>query len=147
MDVSKANLAGAVIALLDMVLCILIFIFRLMGQDKTEHWLGLIFIFTAIPILYLFITAGQYDRPAINIIQLAVVLVFIIAELLLDYVFKADFRHTRWMVITYATLFFAAMGGLTGIASLAGRAFSISAVVLFFVITFLAFYQRYKTGM
>ena len=72
---------------------------------------------------------------------------FIILELLLDYIFKVDFRHTKWMAISYAMFFFASTGGMIGIASQAGKSWSISAVILFLIMAALAFIQRAKTGL
>jgi hypothetical protein len=74
-------------------------------------------------------------------------LAFMIAELLLVYVFKVDFRGTRWMVISYTMLFFAGTGGMIGVAAQSGKLYSIIAICLFFIMTGLAFYQRSKTGM
>ena len=72
---------------------------------------------------------------------------FILVELLLDYVLKIDFRHTQGMVIFYVTLFFASTGGMIGIASLAGKFWTILSVILFLIMAGLAFYQRAKTGL
>jgi len=51
------------------------------------------------------------------------------------------------MTILYVMCFFAGTGGLIGIASLAGKRWGTAAIVLFLVMTFLAFFQRAKTGM
>jgi len=67
--------------------------------------------------------------------------------LLLDYVFKDDFRHTKWVVISYVTLFFAATGGMIGIASQAGKFWMLLSVLLFLIMTSLAFIQHAKTGL
>ena len=64
-----------------------------------------------------------------------------------DYVFKYDFRQTQWMVISYVVLYFAGIGGMIGIASQAGRGWTISAVILFFIAAVLAFVQRAVTGI
>jgi hypothetical protein len=68
-------------------------------------------------------------------------------ELFLDYVFKIDFRNVLWLTISYVIFFFAGTGGLIGIASLAGKRWGTVAIVLFLIMTFLAFWQRAKTGM
>jgi hypothetical protein len=107
----------------------------------------MIFILTSLPIIYLLFKANEFHRPTIYYIQLGVMLTFILVELFLDYLFKVDFRNTRWMVIAYATLFFAATGGMIGIASLSGKIYSILSIVLFLILMFLAFFQRVKTGM
>jgi hypothetical protein len=68
-------------------------------------------------------------------------------EALLDYIFKVDFRQVRWLVISYVVLFFAGTGGLLGVATNAGRNWSVTAVVLFLVMAALTFVQRAVTGM
>jgi len=106
-----------------------------------------LFLLTFIPIVFLLLNANELQRPTIYYIQLGLMLAFIVVEFLLDYLFKVNFRNTRWMVITYVTLFFAATGGMIGIASLSGKIYSVIAIILFLIMIFLAFYQRVKTGM
>ena len=74
-------------------------------------------------------------------------LFWLIVLFLVDYVFKYDFRQTQWMVISYVMLYFAGAGGMIGIAALAGRGWTISAVILFFITAILAFVQRAVTGL
>jgi hypothetical protein len=74
-------------------------------------------------------------------------LVWLIILFLVDYVFKYDFRQTQWMVISYVMLYFAGAGGMIGIAAQAGRGWTISAVILFFITAVLAFVQRAITGI
>ena len=68
-------------------------------------------------------------------------------ELLLDYVLKIEFRQVTWTVISYVMLFFAATGGMLGVAANGGRVWMISAVILYLVMAVLAFVQRAVTGM
>jgi hypothetical protein len=147
LDLHKANILGAVISMAALSLCILIFLFRLGGQPVIERWLGILFMLTALPFIYLLITAHAYDRPAIYYIQLTAILLFILIELVLDYILQVDFRKVQWMTISYVIFFFAGTGGLIGIASQAGKSWTIAALILFFIMTFLAFWQRAKTGM
>ena len=74
-------------------------------------------------------------------------IVFIVIELLLDYIFKIDFRNIKWMTITYVIFFFTATGGMIGIASHAGKIWTITAIILFWVMTILSFVQHVKTRM
>jgi len=53
MDVNKINILGASVALLILAVCSLIFIFRMSNQQTIEYWLGIIFLLTAIPLVYL----------------------------------------------------------------------------------------------
>lgn len=147
LELHKANTLGGIVSLLALALCILIFIFRLSGMPVVERWLGVFFMATALPFVYLLLGAGALHRPSLYFIQLGAILTFIILELLLDYVFQLDFRNVRWMTILYVMFFFAGTGGLIGIASQAGRYWTYSAIVLFLLMTILAFWQRAKTGM
>ena len=72
---------------------------------------------------------------------------YLILELFLDYILKIDFRNTRWMVITYVTIFFGATGGMIGLASLAGRGWMLITVITFLTMAVLAFVQRAITGL
>ena len=58
-----------------------------------------------------------------------------------------DFRSIKWMTILYVMFFFAGTGSLIGIASRAGKRWGAVAIALFLAMTFLAFWQRAKTGM
>ncbi len=146
-DVDTLNMIGAITALTIMTLTILVFVFRLARQLTAESVTGIIYVLAIVPLLYLLIQAAQVDRPAIYYLQIILMIAFILVEFLLDYVFKLEFRQTQWIVVSYVTLFFASTGGMIGIASLAGRAWSLSAIILFLTMAGLAFYQRAKTGM
>ena len=145
--INKLNLTGAVTAQVIYVVIILIFAARLMNKSRLEYILGGVFMLTAVPLIYLLITAPMHDRPTIYYIQIAIMLLFIAAELLLDYFLKIPFREVQWMTVSYVTLFFAATGGIIGVASHAGKGWTISSVVLFLIMAALAFVQRAVTGM
>ena len=93
MDLHRANLMGAVLAVIILSLCILVFIFRLAGFHKLV------------------------------------------------------FRKVTWMLVPYLVLFFGGTGGMIGVASLAGRIWTLSAAILFLVMTVLSLVQRTVTGM
>ena len=143
----RSNLLGAIVTHLIYLLCILIFLSRLIGKPRYEHGIGLVLLLTCLPLGYLLLKAPELHRSSLYCVQLGLMLTFLLVELLLDYVLKLDFRHTRWMVVGYVTLFFGATGGMLGVTALAGRGWTISAVVLFFLMGVLAFYQRAVTGM
>jgi len=146
-DIHIANRVGAVVSLLVLFLCIFIFLFRLKGMPGVEWWLGVVFLLTALPFTYLLISARSLNRSRLYYIQLGAILLFILLELLLDYIFQIDFRSVRWMTILYVMFFFAGTGGIIGIASLSGKRWGIAAIILFLVMTILAFWQRAITGM
>jgi hypothetical protein len=96
--------------------------------------------------IYLFVKAPQFERPALYYIQIGL-LAWLLVEALLDYILKIDFRQIQWMVISYVVLFFAGTGGMLGVARNAGRGWAISAIILFLVMAILTFVQRAVTGM
>ena len=146
-DLDKANRIGGIFSLTALALGILGFVFRLGGFHEIEHLLGILFVLTGVPFLYLLLLARAHQRPAIFYIQISAILLFILIELSLDYLFNIDFRNINWMTILYVMFFFAGTGGLIGIAFRTGKRWGRAALVMFLVMTFLAFWQRAKTGM
>lgn len=144
--VEQLNILGAVVAVLFFVSASLVFILRLVKRPGAVRWLRYFEYLLALPLIYLLIQAPVVHRATLYYIQAGFVLLWLALEWVLDDLLKLDFRHTRWMVITYVVLFFAAAGGLLGIASLAGRGWIIAAGVLFLVMAMLTFVQRKVTG-
>ena len=144
---ARMNLLGGVMAVTYYVLIILVFAARLLGRPRWEHGLGFIVLLLAFPAGLLLATAPSLGRPPLYYVQVALLLAYLVVEALLDYVFKVDFRSVRWMTISYVTLFFAASGGMIGVAMHAGRAWGLTAIVLFLVMAVLSFVQRAVTGM
>jgi hypothetical protein len=143
----KTNLLGAATAIAFIASAILVFTFRLLGKPQYGHWLGYFEFLLAIPLIFLLLKAPQLERPALYYIQIGCMLAWLVLEALLDYILKVDFRNVRWVVISYVVLFFAGTGGLLGVASYAGRGWSISAIILFLIMAVLTFVQRAVTGM
>jgi hypothetical protein len=143
----KANVIGAVLACAIFVVVSFVLIARLAGKPRLEHGLGLALMMASIPLLYLLVVGPSLKRPAIFYLQVGLMLAYLIIELLLDYILKVEFRKVRWMVIAYTMIFFSGTGGMIGVASLAGRIWTILAVVLFLAMTVLAFVQHAVTGM
>jgi hypothetical protein len=147
MDISKANFLGSIVSLFILIISCLIFISRLYGQRALEYWLGILFLLTAIPLVYLLLTANQFRRPMLYSIQIVMMMAFLLIELFLDYILKINFRNIKWMTIIYVMFFFGGTGGMIGIASRSGKPWTISAILMFTIMTILAFVQRAITGM
>lgn len=143
----RANLLGAVVAIGYYALTILLFVLRLLGRAQLGHLLASLQFLAAPVLIYLLIVGPSLGRPWLTYVQIALMLFFLVVELLLDYVLKIEFRQIRWAVITYVTLFFAATGGMLGLAADAGRPWALIAEILFLVMAILAFVQRAVTGM
>lgn len=141
------DLIGMIIAILIYSSAILVFVARLCGKKRIEFITGIFELLLSIPLMYLLIRAHADSRPLLYSIQVGLMLLWLVIELLLDYILKMDFRKTKWMVICYVMLFFAGTGGMLGVAAHAGRGWSFLSVFLFLTMTILAFVQRKKTGM
>jgi hypothetical protein len=143
----KVNILGAGVALAFYLSAMLVFISRLVDHRQIGTWIGYFEFLLAIPLIYLLSTGPQLQRPVLYYLQVGLMLAWLLVEFLLDYAWKVDFRQVRWIVIGYVVLFFAGTGGMLGVAALAGRAWTIAALVLFLVMAVLTFVQRALTGM
>jgi hypothetical protein len=144
---AKLDRIGAWVAVLFYVTAILVFVVRLLGVPQVGRWVGPVEFLLAVPLVYLLVKAQQVGRPVLYYIQIGCVLAWLLVEALLDYILVLDFRGNLSIVIPYVILFFAAAGGLLGIAANAGRKWTYVALVLFFITAVLAFVQRAMTGM
>jgi hypothetical protein len=143
----KLDLLGAIVAHVVFVASILTFASRLALQPGLGSWFGLPILLMAFPLGYLLLRAPGFKRPRLYYVQIGAMLVWLAVLFVLDYVLRYDFRQTPWMVISFVVLYFAGLGGMLGIASLAGRRWMLSAIVLFLVAGALAFVQRAATGL
>ncbi len=103
-SIQVLNLIGALVANLNNILLLSLFITRLRNKPKIEYWLGIIIILSIVPLSYLFITAIIINRPILYFIQIGLMITYLILELLLDYILKIEFRQTQWIVIPYYLL-------------------------------------------
>jgi hypothetical protein len=143
----RVNLAGALVAVTIYATSIAVFVSRLAGRPQAGHAVGWLQFALAVPLVVLLVLAPRLGRPWPYYLQICLMLVFLIVELVLDYVPKVDFRRARWAVVGYVMLFFAGTGGLLGVARLAGRGWSIAGGILFLAMAVLTFAQRVVTGM
>ncbi len=144
---NRLNLLGAITATVIFISSIMTFSSRMIFKISTGHWIGIPILLMIFPLIYLLAYAPGSDRPFIYYLQIGLMLVYLIVLFLVDYVLRIDFRQTQWMVISYVMLYFAGAGGMIGIASLAGRAWTISSIILFLIAAILAFVQRAITGI
>ncbi len=140
------DLLGSVIANVNNILLIGIFLARLRKYKKTEYWLGLLFILSIIPLIIMFVKAFESDRAILYFIQLGLMISFVVLELSLDYILKIDFRKKKIIVIPYVTLFYAAVGGMIGVAGQNGKQWLIITVTTFLVMTIFSLIMHFKTG-
>ncbi len=93
--VNQLNQLGAIITIIFYVSAILVFAFRLLDQPQVGYIIGIFELCLAIPTIYLLINGPKYNRPHLYYIQIGLLLVWMLVELLLDYMYKYDFRSVR----------------------------------------------------
>lgn len=144
---NRLNLLGAVTAHAIFISSIITFTGRLIFNLQPGHWIGTPILLMVFPLGYLLLKAPEFQRPVLYYVQISLMLVWLVILFLVDYVLKIEFRQTQGLVITFVVFYFAAMGGMIGVAAEAGRGWTISAVVLFLIAAVLAFVQRAVTGI
>jgi hypothetical protein len=142
-----ANLVGAITANVYMLLIIAVFISRILGWLEIGRWIGIASSLVLIPLIYLFVIGLKTDRPKIYFVWLVLMILFLFFELVVDDILQVDFRSVNWAMIPYVMFFFAATGGMIGVASQAGKSWAITTVIVFFIMAILAFIQRGITGL
>lgn len=141
------NLMGAIVAHIIFISSVITFSGRLIFRLQPGHWIGIPILLMVFPLSYLLVKAPASNRPGLYYVQVGLMLAWLLLLFLVDYVFRMEFRQTRWMVITFVVLYFAGMGGMIGVAAQAGRGWAISATILFLIAGLLAFVQRGVTGL
>ena len=142
-----ASSVGAITANVYMLLIIAVFVSRILGWLEIGRWIGIASSLVLIPLIYLFVIGLKTDRPKIYFVWLVLMILFLFFELVVDDILQVDFRSVNWAVIPYVMFFFAATGGMIGVASQAGKSWAITTVIVFFIMAILAFIQRGITGL
>jgi hypothetical protein len=141
------DLIGAVTANTYFLLIIAVFALRLVGHAEIGRWLGTASFLVIIPLLYLLAGAVSAHRPFIYFLWLSLMILFLIVELAIDSILQLEFRSAKWATISYVVFFFAATGGMIGVAGQAGKWWTVTTVVTFLIMAVMAFVQRVKTGL
>jgi len=128
------NLVGAVTANLYMLLIIAVFVSRILGWFETGRWVGFAASLVIVPLVYLFVVALRTGQRKIYFVWLALMALFALFELVVDQILRIDLRSSQWTVVPYVMFFFAATGGMIGVASQTGRRWTILTCVLFLII-------------
>jgi hypothetical protein len=145
--VKNANLLGAVTANVYMLLVIAIFGARILDWAGAGRWIGIASSLVLLPLIYLLALGLKTDRRPIYFGWLALMILFAIFELIVDDILEVDFRHLRAAVIPYVMFFFAATGGMIGVAAQAGKRWTWVTCVIFLIMAVLTFVQRWTTGI
>ena len=142
-----ANLIGAITANVYMLLIISMFTARILAGNEIGRWIGIASSFVIIPLIYLFVVGRRTNQRRIYFLWLGLMIVFAFFELIVDDILGVEFRSEIWSVIPYVMFFFAATGGMIGVARQAGKKWAMVTYVIFLVMAVLTFVQRGITGL
>ena len=109
-----------------------IFFSRRYKNKKIENILGYVFLITAFPIVIVMIQFIRDRYPIWILIYLGILLVFYIAELILDYLWKIPFRSNLKILIPYLLLYYVACMGLVAINFTLNISVGIVNLILYF---------------
>ena len=130
-----------------MLLITAVFVSRILGWFEIGRWVGFASSLIIVPLVYLFVVGLGTGRRRIYFVWLALMVLFALFELVVDQILRIDLRSAQWTVVPYVMFFFAATGGMIGVASQAGKSWAITTVIVFFIMAILAFIQRGITGL
>jgi hypothetical protein len=142
-----ANVVGTITANVYMLLIIAMFTARILGWLEIGRWTGIISSLVIIPLIYLFVVGLKADRSMIYFVWLVLMILFSLFELTVDDMLEVDFRSVQWAVVPYVMFFFAATGGMIGVAMQAGKLWTRLTCIMFLIMAIMAFVQRGITGL
>ena len=87
-----------------------IFIAQKLGREKLVRTLGILWLWLILPLALAFVSYWQAGRETRILVSFGLVFFYMLVELLLDYVFKVDFRaraitHVPYIILEYVAIF------------------------------------------
>jgi hypothetical protein len=87
-----------------------IFVAQKLGQDKLVKTFGILWLWLIIPLSLVFVSYWQAGKETQVLLYFGLIFLYMLVELLLDYVFKIDFRskpivHVPYIILEYIALF------------------------------------------
>ena len=111
-----------------------IFITQKLGREKIVKTLGILWLWLLIPLALAFVSYLREGRKTWIFISFGFIFMYMLVELLLDYVFKIDFRSKPVIHVPYIILEYIALFGLIGIAFEIGYAWGVVVTVCFWIL-------------
>jgi hypothetical protein len=124
--------AVVVIANMTNLLLSVMFLLRGRGQAKAGLRVGLVSLCLGIPLAASLVFNLFTGRPWWAIVLPGLLILYDAVEYLLDYVFKSDFRNSRWLG-PYLGLFYLALMGMIGYAFAVGKPYGFITLVTYFI--------------
>jgi hypothetical protein len=135
---SAANVVNVLVAAL--------FLARWRGFERAEYVLGLAVVAMIVPVCAAAALNAVARREWWTVVLPLVLAVYLLAELLLDYVFQVPFRETT-LLWPYIAVFYAALWGMIGYSFLIGKPYGAVTLVTYFVQLGVMIFTHAKGGL
>jgi hypothetical protein len=145
MDFRMIDTAIFIIANLVNLLLVGIFLSRPKGLKRVEYVLGLIIVAMIPPVGVAIILNVLGKREWWAIVLPLIFFVFLVAELLLDYILKLDFRKTK-LLGPYLFVYYLALMAMIGYSFLIGKPYGSVTLSTYFLNLFATWYSYSKVG-
>ncbi len=146
MDVTRVvDIGFVLIANAINLLLILLFWSRPGGRRLLEKRAGLAIITLAAPVALGIVLNAIQSREWWTTGLPSVLLLYLVAEFILDYVIHSDFRQTR-MLWPYLLLFYLALNAMIGYSFLVGGVYGAATLVTYFCCLLATWYSFSKVG-
>lgn len=127
------------------LLLIGIFLSRPKGKKKLERILGIIIVSMILPVGSAIFMNFYGNREWWSIVLPGILILFLMVELLLDYVLNLNFRKTRW-IWPYLMLFYLALMAMIGYSFLIEKFYGFVTLSTYFLALFATWYSYAKVG-
>jgi len=144
-DFQIIDLTLFVVANLVNILLVGVFLSRPKGLKRVEHVLGIFLIVLAVPVVISVIVNIMGKREWWAIVLPSLLIVFLIVELILDYILKLDFRHTS-LLWPYLLLYYVSLWGMIGYTFLIGTFYGGITLGTYFLNLLATWYSYSRVG-
>jgi hypothetical protein len=144
-DFKTIDLGVFIIANLVNILLVGIFLARPMGFKKVEYILGLVMVSLILPVGFAVLLNALRRREWWTIVLPLLLILFLVIELLFDYILKLDFRSTA-LLWPYLLVFYVALMGMIGYSFLVKKSFGYVTLCTYFLSLLATWYSYAKVG-
>jgi hypothetical protein len=144
-DYPRIDIIVVVIANLINLGMVSIFLLRTRHRQRLERRIGWLQIALAVPLLIILIYNVIERREWWTIVMPALLITFLLVELMLDYILRWNFRQT-WLLGPYLLLYYTALMGMIGYAFLTSELLGFVTLTTYFAQLGATAYSYRKVG-
>ena len=142
---TTADMVVFVVANLTNAMMVLLFTARAFRVQKWDAPLGLVVCAFGLPLIAAWVVNLLQHRPWWAIALPLPLVLYMFCELLLDYVFKIEFRQTAW-IFPYLCLYYLGLLGVTGYSFAMGKWYGCWTLCTYFANLLAGWYSYTRVG-